>query len=242
MKARRYAWLLAACMMVSAGCSATPDDRLNSSVGLLDITPVPTPQTPTPPAPTCKPDYLASLRPEGPLPSPNNLPAGSFISVIHKRGFLIVGVDQNTKLLGYYNPNTKQFEGFDIDLAHEIAKAIFGADWMKRIHYVALLTGQRIPFVQHDKVDIVADAVTITCKRTKDVIVLECLFPGPPAGTRSIGFKCKNAAGPSWQEGLRDDRVDSGGNQPTWRGALSRQCPHGLSRGATAGIRRRHSD
>ncbi len=176
MKARRYAWLLAACMMVSAGCSSTTDDRLNSSVGLLDITPVPTPQTPTPPAPTCKPDYLASLRPQGPLPSPNNLPAGSFMSVIHKRGFLIVGVDQNTKLLGYYNPNTKQFEGFDIDLAHEIAKAIFGADWMKRIHYVALLTGQRIPFVQHDKVDIVADAVTITCKRTKDVMFSNVYF------------------------------------------------------------------
>ena len=36
MKARRYAWLLAACMMVLAGCSSTTDDRLNSSVGLLN--------------------------------------------------------------------------------------------------------------------------------------------------------------------------------------------------------------
>ena len=34
------------------------------------------------------------------------------MGVIRKRGYLIVGVDQNTKLLGYYNPNTKQFEGF----------------------------------------------------------------------------------------------------------------------------------
>ena len=50
------------------------------------------------------------------------------MDVIRHQGYLIVGVDQNTKLLGYYNPNTKQFEGFDIDIAHEIAKAIFGAD------------------------------------------------------------------------------------------------------------------
>ncbi len=98
------------------------------------------------------------------------------MSDIRNKRSLTVGVDQNTKLLGYYNPITKQFEGFDIDLAHEIAKAIFGSDWMKRIHYVALLTGQRFTAVQYGKVDIVADAATINCARTKDVMFSNVYF------------------------------------------------------------------
>jgi polar amino acid transport system substrate-binding protein len=169
MNPRRYAWLLIGCMMLSAGCSSTRDDRLDSSVEQLDITPAPTPPTSSSAASKCKSDYpyyLASLRPEGPLPSPNNLPARSFMSDIRKKGSLTVGVDQNTKLLGYYNPNTEQFEGFDVDLAREIARAIFG-DLKNRINYVALLTGQRITAVQSGRVDIVADAVTINCPRTK---------------------------------------------------------------------------
>ena len=178
MNARRYAWLLIGCLMLSAACSSTRDDTLDSSVALLDITPAHTSPTSSPSSAKCHRDYLASLRPEGPPPAPNNLPAGSFMDNIRKRGYLIVGVDQNTKLLGYYNPNRKQFEGFDIDLAHEVAAAIFGADWMDRIHYVALLTDQRMSAVQENKVDIVADAVTITCKRTMQVAFSNIYFMG----------------------------------------------------------------
>ena len=115
------------CVMLLTACGATTDDRLESAVGMLNIgTQAAAPSTPRS-ARGCPRDYLASLRPEGPLPSPNNISPNTFMGVIRHRGYLIVGVDQNTKLLGYYNPNTKQFEGFDIDIAKEIAKAIFGA-------------------------------------------------------------------------------------------------------------------
>jgi polar amino acid transport system substrate-binding protein len=98
------------------------------------------------------------------------------MGAIWRRGYLIVGVDQNTKLLGYYNPNSKRFEGFDIDIAREIAQAIFGDDSSSRIHYRALLTDQRTAAVQNRSVDIVADAVTITCQRKKSVAFSNVYF------------------------------------------------------------------
>jgi polar amino acid transport system substrate-binding protein len=169
MNIRRSICLVASCVMLLTACGATSDDRLESAIGMLNIgTPAATPSTPSPPR-GCPRDYLASLRPEGPLPSPNNIPSNTFMEFIRHRGYLIVGVDQNTKLLGYYNPDTTQYEGFDIDIANEIAKAIFGADWPSRIRYRALLTTQRIPAVKAGSVDIVADAVTVNCDRTNDV-------------------------------------------------------------------------
>ena len=67
-------------------------------------------------------DREASLRP-GPLPSPGAMPPGSTMAAIAERGRLIVGVDQNTYLFGFRNPSTGQLEGFDIDLAREIARS-----------------------------------------------------------------------------------------------------------------------
>ena len=54
------------------------------------------------------------------------MPAGSTMAKILSRGRLIVGVDQNTYLFGFRNPATGEIEGFDIDIAREVAKAIFG--------------------------------------------------------------------------------------------------------------------
>ena len=42
------------------------------------------------------------------------------------RGRLVVGVDQNTYLFGYRDATTGEIEGFDIDIAREVAAAIFG--------------------------------------------------------------------------------------------------------------------
>ena len=45
-----------------------------------------------------------------------------------RRGRLIAGVDQNTLLLGYANPLHRQrIEGFEIDLLHELSRALFGS-------------------------------------------------------------------------------------------------------------------
>ena len=67
-------------------------------------------------------DPTASLRPAGP---PQVTP-GSFMAKIRARGYLIAGVDQSTYHFGYLNPLDGKIEGFDIDMVHAIAKAIFG--------------------------------------------------------------------------------------------------------------------
>jgi polar amino acid transport system substrate-binding protein len=49
------------------------------------------------------------------------MPAGSFAATIARHGHLVAGVDQNTLLLAYRNPRDAQFEGFEIDILHEVA-------------------------------------------------------------------------------------------------------------------------
>ncbi len=106
---------------------------------------------------TCDP--TASLRPLGP---PTVTP-GSYMAKIRARGYLIAGVDQSTYHFGYLNPFSDQIEGFDIDMLHAIATAIFGNP--DKIRFVAISDAQRIPAIQSGKVDIVAHTMTITCAR-----------------------------------------------------------------------------
>jgi polar amino acid transport system substrate-binding protein len=90
------------------------------------------------------------------------------VQAIRRRGHLIAGVDQNTLLLGYANPlHGQHIEGFEIDLLHELSRALFGKP--DRIEFRALTTDQRISAAKDGSVDIVADAVTINCYRATQV-------------------------------------------------------------------------
>ena len=89
------------------------------------------------------------------------------MALIKRRGYLIAGVDQNTLLFAYFNPQDRKLEGFEIELLRQIAKAIFGNP--NAIQFRAVTTAERIPAVQNGSVDIVADAVTITCGRRQQV-------------------------------------------------------------------------
>ncbi|MBO4259588.1 glutamate ABC transporter substrate-binding protein [Streptomyces griseorubiginosus] len=82
---------------------------------------------------------------------------------------LIVGVDTNSYRWGYLNPNNVkgELEGFDIDLAHQIAKDLLGNPNL--VSFKAIPTNQRIPAIQHGEVDMVVRTMTITCKRLDDV-------------------------------------------------------------------------
>jgi polar amino acid transport system substrate-binding protein len=111
-------------------------------------------------------DREASLRP-GPLPPPGAMPPGSTMATIADRGRLIVGVDQNTYLFGFRNPATGQLEGFDIDIAREIARAIFGDP--NRIQLRVVDASQRESALQDGDVDVVVRTYSITCDRKKKV-------------------------------------------------------------------------
>jgi polar amino acid transport system substrate-binding protein len=118
------------------------------------------------PAPTCS-NPTASLRPPSPMPSPGGMTPGTTMARIQARGYLIAGVDQNTFLFGYRDPKTNAIEGFDIDMAHYVAKAIFGDP--SRVQFKAITSAQRVPELKNGQVDIIARTMTISCDRLADV-------------------------------------------------------------------------
>ncbi|MFL6125544.1 glutamate ABC transporter substrate-binding protein [Actinophytocola sp.] len=161
--------LVLAVVLVAAGCSAAPApvDTHDPTV----VEPLPagaTEVTATAAASadeSCQP--TRSYRPDGPPPAPGQFPAGSMMAAIHQRGRLIVGVDQNTYRFAYRDSKTGQIEGFALDIAHQLAKAILGDE--NKIQLVVLTSAQRIPAVQHGDVDLVVHSMTANCDRWRKV-------------------------------------------------------------------------
>ncbi|HEY2437719.1 MAG TPA: glutamate ABC transporter substrate-binding protein [Solirubrobacteraceae bacterium] len=153
--------------VLSAGCGLGTDRGQRLTLAALSTSQPRLSQSPASPSgPTCR-NPTASLRPPAALPGPGALPAGSFMAAIRQRGYLIAGVDQNTLLFAYFNPLDGKLEGFEIDVLRELSQAIFGNP--NRIQFRAVTTAERIPSVRSGSVDLVADAVTITCQRRRQV-------------------------------------------------------------------------
>jgi len=159
-----------ACALVLTSCSTTSD---TVGVGPVQAQP-PLPagageptSEPEPPSTDCGDPTAQSTRPAGPLPPPGQMPVGSTMARIHSSGKLVVGVDQNTYQFGYRDPFTGEISGFDIDMARQIAQAIFGNP--NSIQLKILTSGQRIPALQAGDVDIVIRTMSITCDRLEDV-------------------------------------------------------------------------
>jgi polar amino acid transport system substrate-binding protein len=156
-----------AAVLVTAGCSGS---------GVYATTQVPSPAaapsiTATPSTTTKPPDCgnpLASFAPRGANPAPGaDMPSGSYMETIKKRGRLIAGVSADTLLLGSRNPLNGQIEGFDIDMLQAVSKAIFNDP--NKIEYRVITTAQRIPVLTDGSVDIVARAMTINCARWQQI-------------------------------------------------------------------------
>jgi polar amino acid transport system substrate-binding protein len=86
---------------------------------------------------------------------------------IAERGRLIVGVDQSQNLFGSRNSSTGELEGFDIDVAREMARAIFGDP--DRIDPQVVNAKQRESALKSGQVDLVVRTYSITCGRKKEV-------------------------------------------------------------------------
>ena len=117
-------------------------------------------------APACT-QIQDSLRPQGALPAPGKMPAGSTMATIFERGRLIVGVDQSKYLVGYRNPLTGELEGTDIDIVHQVSQAIFGDP--NRVQFVVYDIADRVKAVQSKQVDMVVNNFSITCARQQSV-------------------------------------------------------------------------
>ena len=164
----RWCWLLIAVgAALAAGCGASSDKPERMTLAALSIKAPSAPApAPSPPDVPCR-HVTASLRPPAVMPTPGAMPAGSFMAKIKRRGYLIAGVDQNTLRFAYFNPLTGRIEGFEIDLLRQLSQAIFGDP--NRIKFKAITTDERVSAVQNGSVDVVADAMTITCQRKRQV-------------------------------------------------------------------------
>jgi polar amino acid transport system substrate-binding protein len=124
---------------------------------------------PSPPSTSSSCDATASLAPPTTMPTPGQMPKGSYMAQIQARGYLEVGVDQNTYLWGYRDPLTGQLSGFDIDMLRQISDAIFGSTSPQYIHFRIVPNADRMQAVQKGEVDVVAETMTINCAREKKV-------------------------------------------------------------------------
>jgi polar amino acid transport system substrate-binding protein len=104
-----------------------------------------------------------------PLPSLTNDAANNAVAAIRNspNQKLRVGVSADSLLLASRNPLNGQIEGFDIDMAKAVAKAIFGDE--NKIELIVISAADRIKVLQNKNVDIVVRNMTMTCARWQDI-------------------------------------------------------------------------
>lgn len=119
------------------------------------------PEAPQPPeAGTEDCDATASLR-----PFRSKAEAEAAVATIRQRGRLIVGLDIGSNLFSFRDPITGEITGFDVDIAGEVARDIFGTP--SQVEYRILASAERIAALEKSEVDIVVKTMSITCSRRK---------------------------------------------------------------------------
>lgn len=119
-------------------------------------------------------EVVGSLRPD-------DAPPEERVPQIVDRGRLIVGIDQSQNLLSFRNPVTSQLEGFEVDLAREIARDIF--DNSNAVDFRFIEAGERENALLNDTVDVVISTMSITQDRQE---ILEFSTPYMNADVRLL--------------------------------------------------------
>lgn len=165
MNAKGLGSALAAALLLVSGC-AQPEP-LVPTPGVTLSPPTPAgmeelpPESARPPAEAdddC--DVTASLR-----PFDTKAEADAAVANIRARGRLIVGLDIGSNLFSFRDPITGEITGFDVDIAGEIARDIFGTP--SQVEYRILSSEDRVAALQKNEVDVVVKTMTITCERKK---------------------------------------------------------------------------
>jgi putative glutamine transport system substrate-binding protein len=100
--------------------------------------------------------------------------SNALLDQIKERDKLIVGVKYDTKLFGLKNPSTGDVEGFDIDVAHALAKSILGD--ASKVEFKEVTSKTRIPMLNNGDIDMVIATMTITDERKKEVDFSDVYF------------------------------------------------------------------
>lgn len=195
---RKWATATVAALAVITGC-AQPADPVMPAVPTLapptpagmEVLPLEPPRPPDSAAKTC--DRTASLRPFS-----GRAAADAAVASIRKRGRLLVGLDIGSNLFSFRDPVTSEIAGFDVDIAGEVARDIFGKS--SAVEYRILSSADRITALQTNAVDIVVKTMTITCERREKVNFSTPYFV---AYQRILAPRTSDIAGPQDLSGKR---------------------------------------
>lgn len=157
--------LLAVVVLLLSGCAQAAQLVPAPAVTLVPPTPAGMEELPPEPARAPTPadddcDRTASLR-----PFDTKAEAEDAVRNIRERGRLLVGLDIGSNLFSFRDPISGEITGFDVDIAGEIARDIFGTP--SQVEYRILSSADRIAALQNKQVDVVVKTMTITCERKK---------------------------------------------------------------------------
>ena len=92
---------------------------------------------------------------------------GTHMRRIRERGRIIVGVDQSQYLLSYRDASRGELRGFEVDLAREVARDIFGDP--ERVDFRFVDSAGRAEALRAGAVDIVIRTMSVTPGRAAQV-------------------------------------------------------------------------
>ncbi|MEJ4111922.1 transporter substrate-binding domain-containing protein [Corynebacterium kroppenstedtii] len=175
---RARPWIAAAALTVAilpaTACSSV-DDANDDHQGVdLSVTPfTPTPDGATYTAPSARtpsqrsePTTIDSTALNTTLAPDNALPRDRVPDIV-RRGRIIVGVSSSLNFLGFQDTSNGNLEGFEVSLAHEISRDIFGDP--EHVDFRFLSSAERVGALQHGDVDIVVRTMTIDHERQSAV-------------------------------------------------------------------------
>jgi polar amino acid transport system substrate-binding protein len=153
----RAAAVVAVLAATLVGCAPTTSATVSAS----GTASAPPPASPAPQAVTCD-DATTSY-----APGDGSVPDGSTMAAIRDRGYLVVGVSADTLRMGARNPFTGTIEGFDVDVARQVAAALLGDP--DAVRFRVITAGDRIGVLEDHEVDLVARAFTMNCDRWQQI-------------------------------------------------------------------------
>lgn len=100
--------------------------------------------------------------------------SGNTLETIKKRDKIVFGVKNDTRLFGLKDPKSGEIEGFDIDIAKQLAKQILGDE--NKAEFKEVTSKTRIPMLQNNEIDAIIATMTITEERKKEVDFSDVYF------------------------------------------------------------------
>jgi putative glutamine transport system substrate-binding protein len=93
--------------------------------------------------------------------------SGSTLAAIKARGTIKIGVKYDSPPFGVLDPTTNAVQGFDIDVAHALAKAILGDP--NKVTFTQVTSANRIPLLENGDIDLFIATATITPARLQQI-------------------------------------------------------------------------